>query len=342
MRKGLEGISLSGNKSLFQVDFSIVIPVYFNEGVIPVTMEALHREVIEKNRELHCEIIFIDDGSEDGSFDQLLKLQKQYPDIVKVVKLTRNFGQVNAITAGLSLASGKCAVIMSADNQDPAELVDKMLNSFFNDHIDIVICSRKGRDESILRKWTSAIFYSIMRKVSFSNMPPGGFDYVLLSRRAFKVILRNQEANPFFQGQILWTGFKIRFIEYHRRKREIGTSKWTFGKKLTYLIDGIMGYSFVPIRLMSTIGILVALIGFAYATIVFFIRLIWGLPVEGFAPMMIVILVIGGLQMIMLGVIGEYLWRVLAQTRNRDPYVIESVYGEFPPDTLLKPESRSK
>lgn len=321
---------MSGNKSLSQLDFSIIIPVYFNEGVIPVTMEALHREVLEKNRELSCEIIFIDDGSEDGSFDQLLKLRDQYSATLKVVKLTRNFGQVNAIMAGLSLASGKCTVIMSADNQDPAELVNTMLDSFFNDHIDIVICSRKGRDESIMRRWTSNIFYSLMQKISFSNMPAGGFDYVLLSRRAFKVILRNQEANPFFQGQILWTGFKTKFIEYHRRKREIGTSKWTFGKKLTYLIDGIMGYSFVPIRLMSIIGVLVAFIGFIYAATVFFIKLIWGLPVEGFAPLMIVILIIGGVQIIMLGIIGEYLWRVLAQARNRDPYIIESVYGEFP------------
>jgi dolichol-phosphate mannosyltransferase len=321
---------LSGNNTPSKVDFSIVIPVYFNEVVVSVTTKALHQEVIEKNHELTCEIIFVDDGSEDGSFDELVKLREQYPAIVKIIKLTRNFGQVNAIMAGLSLASGKCAVIMSADNQDPAELVNTMLDSFFNDHIDIVICSRKGRDESPLRKWTSSIFYSAMQKISFSNMPAGGFDYVLLSRRAFKVILQNQEANPFFQGQILWTGFKTRFIEYHRRKREIGTSKWTFEKKLTYLIDGIMGYSFVPIRLMPTIGILVAFIGFIYAATVFFIKLIWGLPVEGFAPLMIVILIVGGVQMIMLGIIGEYLWRVLAQARNRDPYIIESVYGEFP------------
>jgi glycosyltransferase involved in cell wall biosynthesis len=321
---------LSGNKVTSKNDFSIVIPVYFNEQVVSITMDAIFKEVLEKNGQLQAEVIFVDDGSEDGSFDELLKIRGRYPALVKVIKLTRNFGQVNAIMAGLSLASGKCAVIMSADNQDPAELINEMLPAFFQDRIDIVICSRKGRDESILRKWTSSIFYRLMRKVSFSKMPAGGFDYVLLSRRAFKTILRNQEANPFFQGQILWTGFSSRFIEYHRRKREIGKSKWTFEKKLTYLIDGIMGYSFVPIRLMSGIGIVVALIGFAYAGLILFIRLTWGLPVQGFAPLMIVILMIGGLQMVMLGVIGEYLWRVLAQTRNRDPYVIESVHGEFP------------
>lgn len=322
-----------GNNQPTLKDFSIVIPVYFNEGILPITMEALRIEVLEKNKHLSCEIIFVDDGSEDGSFNTLLQLREQYPEIVKVVKLTRNFGQVSAITAGLAFASGRCTIIMSADNQDPAELINLMLDAFFNDKVDIVICSRTGRDETVLRKWTSNIFYNLMKKLSFSSMPPGGFDYVLLSRRAFKVILRNREANPFFQGQILWTGFKTKFIEYHRRKREIGTSKWTFGKKLTYLIDGVMSYSFAPIRLMSTVGISVALLGFIYAAIVFFIRITWGLPVEGFAPLMIVILVLGGLQMIMLGIIGEYLWRVLAQVRNRDPYIIESTHGEFPAAT---------
>jgi glycosyltransferase involved in cell wall biosynthesis len=316
-------------------DYSIIIPVYFNEIVVSITTDVIYKEVLTKMENLDCEIIFVDDGSEDDSFHELVKLQQRYPAIIKVVKLTRNFGQVNAIMAGLSLASGKCAVIMSADNQDPAELIIDMLDAFFNEHFDIVICSRKGRDESFLRKWTSNVFYYIMRKISFANMPSGGFDYVLLSRRVFKIILRNQETNLFFQGQILWTGFKTKFIEYHRRKREIGKSRWTFEKKLTYLIDGVMGYSFLPIRVISVIGIIIAFLGFIYALIIFAIRIFWGLPVEGFAPLMITILVIGGLQMIMLGIIGEYLWRVLAQTRNRDPYIIESIHGDFPLDGLI-------
>ena len=320
-------MSFSGNKNIVKLDFSIVIPVYFNEHVVSVTAQALHNKVLEKNTEKTCEIIFVDDGSEDGSFDELLKLQRRYPAVVKVVKLTRNFGQVNAIMAGLSLASGKCAVIMSADNQDPPELINEMLDAHFNDHFDIVICSRKDRDESLLRIWTSNVFYWIMRKISFPNMPSGGFDFVLLSRRVFKIILLNREASPFLQGQILWTGFRTHFIEYSRRRREIGKSKWTFGKKLTYLIDGVLGYSFFPLRLMSSIGFLVALLGFIYATVIFVIRILWGLPIEGWAPLMITILVIGGMQMVMLGVIGEYLWRILAQARNRDLYIIEAIYG---------------
>jgi len=309
---------------------SMVIPVYFNEGVISRCMRDLKNQVLDKNPQLNAEIIFVDDGSQDGSLEELLRLRTEYGEVVKVAKLTRNFGQVSAIMAGLALASGDCVVIMSADQQEPAELINDMLAAFFGEKVDIVIAARKGRDESLLRKWTSTVFYRIIRKLSFPNMPIGGFDFVLLSRRAAAAILCNREANPFLQGQILWTGFRTKILEYHRRKREIGTSKWTFGRKLTYLIDGVMGYSFFPIRLMSGIGALIALLGFIYAGVILVVRLVWGIPIEGWTPLMITLLVVGGMQMIMLGTIGEYLWRILAQTRGRELYVIDSLYGEFP------------
>jgi glycosyltransferase involved in cell wall biosynthesis len=308
------------------VDYSIVVPVYFNEGELTLTTEALRAEVVDKTPGLRCELIFVDDGSQDGSLQELLSLRSEYPELIKVVKLTRNFGQVSAITAGLSLATGRCVVIMSADNQDPAVLVPRLLREHFEGGYEVVVCSREGRDESLFRVWTSRLFYSMMRRLSFPNMPSGGFDFVLLSRKVVDTLVRNREATPFFQGQILWTGYSTKFISYNRQKREIGKSRWTFGKKLTYLIDGVMGYSFLPIRLMSLVGLVVAMVGFSYAAVIFVIWLVYGLPVEGWAPLMIVLLVVGGMQMLMLGVIGEYLWRVLAQVRDRDPYVIEAIH----------------
>jgi glycosyltransferase involved in cell wall biosynthesis len=309
-------------------DYSIVIPVYFNEGALTITLSELLDKVIRRNDELSCEIIFVDDGSEDGSLNELLQLQSQYPAIIKVIKLTRNFGQLSAILAGLSHARGQCTVIMSADNQDPAELVNDMLHVHIEESYDIVICTREEREEPLFRVWTSRLFYGVIQKLSFPNMPAGGFDYVLLSRRVVKTILNNQEAAAFFQGQILWTGYRTKFIRYQRKKREIGRSRWTFGKKLTYLIDGVMAYSFFPIRIMSTIGIVVALTGLLYAAVIFVTKLIWGLSIQGWAPLMIVILVLGGLQMLMLGVSGEYIWRILAQVRNREPFIIETIYDK--------------
>lgn len=316
------------------VDYSIVMPVYFNEGSLTETMTSIKKDVIACNPNLCCEIIFVDDGSGDGSLDELLRLRQMDPQIVKVIKLTRNFGQVNALLAGCSYASGKCVIAMSADGQDPAVLINEMLEAHFEEQFEIVACARQGRDESWYRILTSKLFYAVMRKLSFPNMPPGGFDFMLLGRRALDVLLRNQEAHQFFQGQVLWTGFKSKFIEYRRQNRKVGRSRWTFGKKLTLLIDGAMSYSFLPIRLMSGMGILVALLGFLYAAIIFVGRIVWGHPVQGWAPLMIMILVMGGLQMLMLGVIGEYLWRTLAQVRNREPYIIETVYDNVEPTDL--------
>jgi dolichol-phosphate mannosyltransferase len=165
-----------------------------------------------------------------------------------------------------------------------------------------------------------------MRRLSFPNMPTGGFDFFLLGRRPLHAVLRNQEAHAFLQGQILWTGYPVTFLRYTRRARKVGKSRWSFGKKLTYLLDGVMSYSFLPIRLMSAAGGIVAISGFLYAVVIFLDRLFWGNPVQGWAPLMIMLLIVSGLQLLMLGIIGEYLWRTLAQTRRREPYLIDSIY----------------
>ena len=312
------------------VDYSIVIPVYYNEGLLKGTMESIKREVVEANPDLIAEVIFIDDGSGDGSLRELMEIREKDPDLVKIIQLTRNFGQVNALLAGYSHARGKCIILLSADGQDPPHLINKMLSGYYDEHYEIVACSRQGRDESYYRILTSKLFYFFMRRLSFPNMPLGGFDFVLLGRRALNALLDNKEAHPFFQGQILWTGFKIKFIEYRRQQRRHGKSRWTFAKKITYLLDGVIGYSFSPLRFMSIGGIVIALLGIGYAASIFILRIIGNIPVKGWAPLMIVILVMGGIQMLMLGVIGEYLWRTLAQVRNRAPYIIQNIYDNEP------------
>jgi glycosyltransferase involved in cell wall biosynthesis len=308
------------------VDCSIVIPVYYNEGSLSKTMASLKAEVIDPNSDLTCEVIFVDDGSRDGSLAELLRLHDEHPGLVKVIKFTRNFGQVAALMAGCGMAKGRCVVLMSADGQDPAGLIVDMLKVRLEESVDIVVCSRQGRDESQYRIWTSKLFYWLMRRLSFPNMPGGGFDFVLLSRRVVEVILRNQEAHPFLQGQILWTGFTTKFIDYVRREREIGASRWTLKRKITYLIDGVVGYSFVPIRLTALGGAVVAFIGFAYACVILVAKIAWGNPVPGGALTPILILILGGCQLLMLGIMGEYVWRILAQARHRDPYIIDAIY----------------
>jgi len=317
-------------------DYSLIIPVYFNAGcLIPLTTSIM-QDVVLKNPNRTCEIIFIDDGSQDKSLDELLELRALYPEIIKIIKFSRNFGQNSAIIAGLSHASGKCVIVTSADGQDPPELMDDMLSAYFDEGVEIAVCTRKSRDGSIVRALVSKIAYAIIKKLTFPNMPMGGFDYVLMGDRALEVYLRNIDSNSFFQGLILWSGFKIKFIQYHRRERITGKSGYSFSKLLFNLIDAILAYSYFPIRVMSVTGIIFSLLGFLYAINIVLTKIFYVIPIEGWAPIMVVLLVIGGIQILMLGVIGEYIWRILSQARNRDLFVIESYFGEFDSRPLEK------
>jgi hypothetical protein len=205
-----------------------------------------------------------------------------------------------------------------------------MLKGFFNEGYEIVVCARREREESLYRRATSAVFYWLIRKLSFPQMPQGGFDLILMGRRALDVFLRNRDANLFLQGQVLWTGFKTKVLEYVRQPRTAGQSRWTFAKKVTYLIDGVMSHSYFPIRFMSLAGFVTAIMGFSYAALVLGVWLVHGIPIKGWTPIVILILVLGGTNMLMLGVVGEYVWRTLSQVRNRDPFVVEALYEAEP------------
>lgn len=309
-----------------QIDYSIVIPVYYNEGSLKLTYSILEEKVFSNNPDKTYEVVFVDDGSGDNSFAEMMEIRAQHPDVVKVIKFVRNFGQLQAIMAGYRHARGKCVISISADLQDPPELINEMLDHHMNGGYHIVVCSREARDESLFRRGTSELFYYVMKKLSFPDMPVKGFDFVLLSATVKDIILANQETNAFFQGQVLWTGFKAKFIPYRRQKRTIGTSRWTFSKKIKYLIDGVLSYSYFPLRAMSVTGFVVSLLGFIYAVAIFIGKFLGSVPFQGWAPLMIVILVLSGIQMLMLGIIGEYLWRTLDQVRNRQPYIIEQIY----------------
>jgi len=317
------------------IDYSLVIPVYYNEGCLMPLMRSLDALVFRKSPNYAGEIIFVDDGSGDNSLAELRSIQEEFPSVVTIIKLTRNFGQASALLAGYKYAKGACVISMSADGQEPPEMINDMLRAFFEEKYEVVICARAGRDESRYRIITSHLFYYLMRKQTFGNMPKGGFDFWLLSRRASEALVRNADANPFYQGQILWMGFKTKILSYRRRERLAGVSRFTFARKLNGLLAGVLEYSFAPIRLMSLAGCIFALLGFTYAGSIIIDRVVFGnrTPVQGWAPLMIMILVMGGFQMIMLGIMGEYLWRTLAQVRKRDMFLIDTIYGPKNPNS---------
>ena len=198
-----------------------------------------------------------------------------------------------------------------------------MIDSFIREEAPIIVGQRIDREESYYRKMTSKFFYVMMRKLSFSNMPDGGFDVALISKEVKDKIMELNESNPFWQGQILWTGFPVKFIPYARQKRDTGKSRWTFSKKIKYLLDGVLNYSYAPLRFFSLIGIISFLLGILYSMIIIIQYIFWGTPFVGWAPLMIIILLFSGMQLLVLGLIGEYLWRTLEQTKNRPKFIIK-------------------
>ncbi len=306
-------------------DFTIVLPVYFNEESLLPAYEKLKEEILAQRPRLQGALLYVDDGSGDRSFDVLRQIHAKGEVPVTILKLSRNFGQVMAIRAGLAHCDSPAAIVMSADGQEPASLISQMLAEHFGKKNEVVICTRAEREEGAYRTWTSRLFYGLMQKLCFKEMPMGGFDCFLLGPAAQQAFRQEQELQPFLQGQILRLGFSRAFISYTRLKREFGRSRWTLGRKTAYFFDGLMNYSFFPIRAVSYLGVLLALLGLIYAAVVLFYKVLAGNPVKGWTPLMIVVLVLGGAQMLTLGVFGEYIWRILVQVQRRNPYLIEQV-----------------
>jgi dolichol-phosphate mannosyltransferase len=297
---------------------SFVIPVFRNEGSITPTYEKITG--LMHKLSLDYEFVFVNDGSDDNSMQELIALHEQ-DSKVKVLSFSRNFGQVPAIIAGMKEVTGAAAVSMSADLQEPIELIENMISKWQSGN-EIVIGHRVDREDSFIANKASAVFYSLMKYVN-PKMPKGGFDFLLIDQKAIAVFNQIDERNRFFQGDILWLGFSVAFIPYSRLKRTIGKSQWTLSKKLKYFIDGLLNTSYIPIRLMSLLGIIISFFGFLYAIVIAYNRFINNTPFEGWAPIMILILIIGGLIMLMLGIIGEYVWRTYDETRKRPLYIIK-------------------
>jgi len=302
---------------------SFVIAVYHNEDAISRTYENLQTLFLEKLTDYEFEIVFVDDGSKDGSLKEILSLKKLDPRI-KVITFTRNFGQMAAMLAGFKEANGDAVINISADLQDPVDLVSDMLDRW-KDGAETVICYRSDRSDSFLSKLFSRLGYGFLR-ISMPQIPPGGFDFVLMDRKVMDVFNSIDVRHRFFQGDLLWTGFRTSLIPYVRLKRTIGKSQYNFGKKLKNFLDAVLDISYLPIRFISLMGIITSMAGLIYSISIIFSWLRGETPFDGWAPIMITILLIGGLIMLMLGIIGEYVWRINEEVRKRPNYVIRDKF----------------
>jgi glycosyltransferase involved in cell wall biosynthesis len=304
---------------------STVIAVYENSESLQELYKSLI--IIFENilSEYDYELIFVDDGSKDHSLEILIKLAK-VNSRVKVISFTRNFGQIPAIMAGFRLASGDAVINISADLQDPVDLIPQMIDAWRTGSKNVV-CYRVDRDDPLLARIFSRIAYGFL-KASIPQIPAGGFDFVLLDRDALEVFNAFDTRHRFFQGDVLWGGFITTFIPYVRLKRVHGKSQWKIKKKIKYFLDAVLDATYFPIRIMTVIGFMTSALGLLYSGIIFLYWVNGDTPFSGWAPIMITILIIGGVLMMMLGVIGEYLWRIYEEIRKRPNYLIKDIYGK--------------
>jgi glycosyltransferase involved in cell wall biosynthesis len=303
---------------------SIVVPVYYNELNLPHLLARL-LALVDVNPQYDFEYIFVDDGSGDNSFRLLAEVAER--DLrVRVVKLSRNFGSNAAILAGLHYVSGDCVAMIAADLQDPPELITTMLERWESGK-KVVLAAREDREDPFVNRLLSNVFYWLFRRLAIKEMPAKGCDFVLIDGEVADMLVQIGEKNPYLIGLILWLGFDRDVVYYKRQKRELGKSRWTLNKRVKYFIDALVSFTYVPMRLVSALGIVLALVGFAWAVVVVSNKILWGIPVQGWTSLMTVVLVVSGVQLLTLGIFGEYLWRNFEETRKRPPFVIERLIG---------------
>jgi dolichol-phosphate mannosyltransferase len=303
---------------------SIVVPVYFNEPNLPDTIPQL-LALEDSLSGYSLELIFVDDDSKDQSLAILLDYQKRFPKQIKVVKLTRNFGTMAALQAGLTVATGDCVGVIAADLQDPPALFVEMVRHW-EGGVKAIFAVRSDREESFLQKTFSNLYYALINRFAVPGYPAGGFDFFLADRQVIDEVNKIHEKNTNLMTLVFWLGYQAVLIPYVRRKRTKGKSRWTFGKKIKLFVDTFVSFSYFPIRLFSFLGIIYAVISFSYGIVIFFSWLTFGIEVQGWVPMMLVLTFTAGLQMTLLGILGEYLWRTLDEARGRPLFVIDVIY----------------
>lgn len=305
------------------MELSVVIPSY-NEGYsIKLTYEKL-KDVLEKESSIQnytYELIFIDDGSKDNTLNVIKKFQKNDPH-VKYISFSRNFGKEAGMLAGLAYSSGDAVLLMDADLQHPPELIPEMIENYYNGY-DQVIAKRNRIGESKVKTFFSKAYYKIVNHLVDVELVDGMGDFRLLSRRVVNALLSMQEYNRFSKGMFSWIGFKEKIIEYENINRISGKSKWSFKKLLQYGIDGILSFNNKPLRFTLYFGMIMVAIGIAYILYSLIRVLAVGIDVPGYFTIITAVLVMGGVQLISIGIIGEYVGRIYYEVKRRPHFLIK-------------------
>jgi len=302
------------------MDISVIIPVYNEEKNIQNLYDRLTQ--VMENLKVTYELIFINDGSKDASIGLIKVLAKKNKE-VKYIDFSRNFGHQIAVTAGLDKTIGDAVVIIDADLQDPPELINEMYEKR-KQGFEVIYAKRKNRKgESFLKLWTAKIFYRLLSKMTSISIPVDTGDFRMIDKKIVEVLREMPEKNKYLRGQISWVGFNQTFVEYNRDVRQAGTTGYTYRKMLHFALDGITSFSDVPLKVVTYFGFFVSIIAFLVSIYALIVKLVWNDSVAGWSSLMIAILFIGGIQMIAVGIIGEYLSRMNQNIRNRPLYIIK-------------------
>ena len=302
---------------------SIIAPCYNEEETIEPFLRRIE-EILAQINESY-EIVFINDGSKDNTLNVLLNAKQNFKNI-RIINFSRNFGKEAALTAGLDKARGEAAISIDVDLQDPPELI-KELVAKWREGYDVVLAKRADRTSDSFAKRVSAdLFYKLNGKISNVDIPNNVGDFRLMSKRVVEALKQLPENQRFMKGLFAWVGFKTTVIEYVREKREAGQSSFNGWKLWNFALDGITSFSTLPLRIWLYIGALVSFLSFLYGSFIILKTLIFGVDLPGYASLAVIMLFLGGIQLIGIGILGEYIGRIYSESKRRPSYIIEGEY----------------
>lgn len=298
---------------------SIIIPAY-NEQESLQTLYSYLYKLTDSLKQYNWEILFVNDGSNDNTECIINRLIEQDPRIATVI-LSRNFGKEAAMLAGFDYATGDCAIILDADLQHPIAAIPQMLQYWEEGYDDVYARRRTRGDNSWLRKFLSRTYYSLLQRSSNIDILPDVGDFRLLDRKCIDTLKTLREQCRYTKGMYAWIGYKKKEIVCDQQERIAGSSKWSFFSLFNLAIEGVTSFSVTPLRISSILGFIISIVAFIYMIVIIAKTLIWGDPVAGYPSLMCIILFLGGIQLLSLGIIGEYLGRIFNETKNRPTYI---------------------